>query len=40
MKEKIMKWYKMGLWSKDMVLNAIIKGVITEDEASEILKEE
>lgn len=40
MKEKIMKWYKMRLWSKDMVLNAVTKGVITEDEALEILKEE
>ena len=40
MKEKIIKWYKMGLWSKDMILNAVAKSVITEDEANEIVKEE
>lgn len=39
MKEKIIKWYKMGLWSKDMILNAVTKGVITEDEALAITKE-
>ena len=39
MKEKIIKWYKIGLWSKDMVFNAVSKGVITEDEALEITKE-
>ena len=39
MKEKIMKWYKMGLWSAEMVRNAVEKGVISEDEALEILKE-
>ena len=40
MKEKITKWYNMGLWSKEMVLNAVAKGVITEDEASLIFQEE
>ena len=40
MKEKIAKWYKQGLWSADMVLNAAKKGVLTENEAAEILKEE
>lgn len=39
MKEKIMKWYQMGLWSRDMVFNAVAKNVITEDEALEIVKE-
>lgn len=39
MKEKIEKWYKQGLWSADMVLNAVKKGILTEDEAAEILKE-
>jgi hypothetical protein len=40
MKDKIAKWYKQGLWSADMVLNAVKKGILTEDEAAEILKEE
>ena len=35
--EKIKKWYKQGLWTKDMVLNAVKKGVLTETEVSEIL---
>lgn len=38
MKEKIAKWYKLGLWTEEMVRNAIAKGVLTEDEANEILK--
>ena len=37
MKEKIEKWYKQGLWTEAMVLNAVKKGVITADEAAEIL---
>lgn len=39
MKEKIIKWYKMGLWTKEMVMNAVKKGVLTEVEASVILNE-
>lgn len=35
--EKIKKWYKQGLWTEAMVMNAVTKGVLTEDEASEIL---
>ena len=35
--EKIKKWYKQGLWNEAMVQNAVKKGVITADEASEIL---
>lgn len=38
MKEKIMKWFKLGLWTEKMVKNAIEKGILTEDEANEILK--
>lgn len=38
MKEKIIKWYKQGLWTEAMVQNAVQKGVITEEEAKEILK--
>lgn len=37
MKEKIAKWYKQGLWTEAMVQNAVKKGVLTADEASEIL---
>lgn len=37
MKEKIAKWYKQGLWTADMVQNAVDKGVLTEAEAAEIL---
>ena len=37
MKEKIAKWYKQGLWTVEMVQNAVIKNVITESDALEIL---
>lgn len=37
MKDKIAKWYAQGLWSREMVLNAVKKGVLTEGEAGEIL---
>lgn len=37
MKEKIAKWYAQGLWTEDMVHQAVDKGVITEGEAEEIL---
>lgn len=40
MKDKIERWYHLGLWTKEMVLNAVDKGVITEDEAKEILNQE
>lgn len=40
MYEKIKKWYKQGLWSAEMVQNAVAKGALTETEAAEILKEE
>ena len=29
MKNKIEKWYKQGLWTKAMVANAVMKGLIT-----------
>ena len=35
--EKIKKWYKLGLWTEKMVQDAVVKGVIAEDEAVEIL---
>lgn len=40
MKEKIAKWYKQGLWTEEMVMNAVKKGILTADEADEILKGE
>jgi hypothetical protein len=40
MYEKIKKWYKQGLWTEKMVLNAVQKGVITKQEANEILAKE
>ena len=39
MKEKIAKWYKQGLWTLEMVQNAVAKGVITEDDLAEIIGE-
>lgn len=39
MKDKIKKWYKMGLWNKSKVMDAVAKGIITEDEVKEILSE-
>jgi hypothetical protein len=37
MKEKITKWYKQGLWTADMVMNAVKKGILSEEEALEII---
>ena len=37
MKEKIARWYKQGLWTEKMVLNAVIKEVLTAEEANEII---
>lgn len=37
MKEKIEKWYKQGLWTADMVQKAVDKGILTAEEAAEIL---
>ena len=37
MREKIAKWYAQGLWTEDMVHQAVKKGVLTEAEAAEIL---
>lgn len=39
MKERIMKWYKLGLWTEVMIQNAVEKGVITADDMAEILGE-
>ena len=40
MKEKIEKWYKQGLWAEEMVLKAVDKGIITPNQAAEILGRE
>lgn len=40
MKDKIAKWYKQRLWTSEMVLTAARKGVITAEDASEILGSE
>lgn len=37
MKEKIALWYAQGLWTTEMVQNAVEKGLLTQDEADEIL---
>lgn len=39
MKERIAKWYKQGLWTEEMVQQAVKKGVITEDDYLEIVKQ-
>lgn len=39
MMEKIKKWYEQGLWTAEMVRNAVIKGKLTEDEYREIVGE-
>lgn len=36
MQEKIRKWYQQGLWTEQMVLNAVGK-VLTSDEAYAII---
>ena len=40
MKEKIIKWYIMGLWTEKMVQDAVNKNILTTDEANEILNKE
>lgn len=36
MKEKISRWYRQGLWTAEMVQNAVVKGIITEDDYAAI----
>ena len=38
--EKIKKWYKLGLWSAEKVQDAVEKGVLTAEQAAEILNQE
>ena len=37
MYEKIKKWHKQGLWNEEKVQNAVDKGIITQEQAAEIL---
>jgi hypothetical protein len=37
MYDKIKKWYKQGLWTEEMVRNAVVHNVITEEDATVIL---
>ena len=37
MKERIEKWYKQGLWTADMVQDAVNKGILKPEDAAEIL---
>lgn len=39
MKEKIAKWYRQGLWTKAMVKNAVLHGVLTAGDYTEIVGE-
>ena len=40
MYEKIKKFYSLGLWTKEMVRNAVVKGIITEDNYKHIVGKE
>ena len=40
MKNKIEKWYNQGLWTDEMVRNAVTKGLITGEEYLEIVGKE
>lgn len=40
MKDKISKWYKQGLWTAEMVANAVEKGIITAEDYAEITGED
>lgn len=37
MKERIAKWYKQGLWTAEMVQDAVNKGILKPEDAAEIL---
>ncbi len=39
MREKIAKWYRQGLWTEKMVLQAAEKGLLTRAEAKAITEE-
>lgn len=37
--EKVKKYYRLGVWTKAMVKNAVVKGWITDEEYKEITGE-
>lgn len=37
---KVKKWYKMKLWNKDMLVDAVKKGNLTAESYTEITGEE
>ena len=39
MSEKIVRWYRLGLWSAIMVEQAVKKGLLTAGQAGEILRD-
>lgn len=39
MRDKIKRWYEQGLWSAAMVHDAVDKGVITEEDYRNIVRE-
>ena len=39
MKERIAKWYKQGLWTKKMVADAVLKGILSKEDYNEITEE-
>lgn len=39
MKEKITKWFAQGLWTADMVRNAVKKGILSAQDYEEITSE-
>lgn len=38
--ERIRKWYMQGLWTAAQVQQSIQKGVLSDEEATQIIKEE
>lgn len=40
MYQKIKRWYEYGMWTKEMVKNAVVKGKITAEEYKEITGED
>ena len=37
MYKKIKRWYEQGLWTKEMVAQAVAKGVLTPEQYEEIV---
>lgn len=39
MRDKIKRWHEQGLWTAKMVQDAVDKGIITEQEYRDIVRE-